>query len=108
VVLFLGSIIINGQTYKKALSGPDLVIGVLAYHYALLAVSVRSPFIQSNHPKLLIIDEPEQQKMGKSRYQQVMNLFGDLAIEFQEQIQIIIATDTSDIPNQYLDFAISI
>jgi|GEM_PF-1967521 len=100
--------IINDQSYKKALSGPDLAIGVLGYHYALLAVSVRSPSISSNHPKLLIIDEPEQQKMGKNRYQQVMRLFGDLALEFQDRIQIIIATDTSDIPEQYLDFAVSI
>jgi len=100
--------IINDQSYKKALSGPDLAIGVLGYHYALLAVSVRSPSIQSNHPKLLIIDEPEQQKMGKSRYQQVMNLFGDLALEFQDQIQIVIATDTSDIPERYLNFAVAI
>lgn len=100
--------IINDQSYKKALSGPDLALGVLGYHYALLAVSVRAPSIKSNHPKLLIIDEPEQQKMGKNRYQQVMNLFGNLALEFQDQIQIVIATDTSDIPDRYLDFAVSI
>jgi hypothetical protein len=96
---------INGQPIKKAFTGPDLAVAVLAFHYALLAMSVAPPTVVTNHPKLLIIDEPEQQKMGKERYQQVMNLFGNLAVEYQNVIQIIIATATEDVPEKFDQYA---
>jgi hypothetical protein len=97
---------INHQSYKKAVSGPDLAITVLAFHYALLAMSVKEPRVEAGHPKLLVIDEPEQQKMGKDRYRQVMKLFSELAIEHQDEVQIIIATDTRDIPTELEQYAI--
>jgi hypothetical protein len=100
--------LINRQAYKKAVTGPDLAITVLAFHYGLLAMSVAEPEVRTSHPKLLIIDEPEQQKMGKERYGQVMTLFGELAQEYTEQVQIIIATDTRDIPSAFEQHALLI
>lgn len=100
--------IINEQSYKKAVSGPDLAIAVLAFHYALLAMSVKAPHVDTGYPKLLVIDEPEQQKMGKERYRQVMKLFSELAIAHQDEIQIIIATDTRDIPAELESYAVEI
>lgn len=99
---------INEQSYKKAVSGPDLAITVLAFHYAILAMSVEDPRVQTGHPKLLVIDEPEQQKMGKDRYAQVMRLFSDLAIAHHDEIQIIIATETRDIPPELEQYATEI
>jgi hypothetical protein len=99
---------INGQPVKKAFTGPDLAVAVLGFHYALLAMSVVPPKVVTNHPKLLIIDEPEQQKMGKERYQQVMGLFGGLAMEYQNQVQIIIATATEDVPDRFEQYAIEL
>jgi len=90
--------LINDQSYKKAVTGPDLAIAVLAFHYALLAMSIAEPEVHTNHPKLLMVDEPEQQKMGKERYRQVMKLLGELALRHREQVQVIIATATMDIP----------
>lgn len=100
--------LINDQPYKKAVTGPDLVIAVLAFHYALLAMSVAEPEVRTNHPKLLMVDEPEQQKMGKERYRQVMELLGELALSHREQIQVIIATETHDIPPEFEQFAYEI
>lgn len=100
--------LINDQPYKKAVTGPDLAIAVLAFHYALLAMSVAEPKVRTNHPGLLIVDEPEQQKMGKERYQQVMNLFGNLALRYAEEIQIVVATSTRDIPPDLEQFAFEI
>jgi hypothetical protein len=99
---------INGQPIKKAFTGPDLAVAVLGFHYSLLAMSVAPPKVITNHPKLLIIDEPEQQKMGKERYQQVMGLFGRLAIEYQDLIQVIIATATEDVPDRFDQYAIEL
>lgn len=99
---------INEQSYKKAVSGPDLAITVLAFHYALLAMSVSEPSVFTNHPKFLVIDEPEQQKMGKERYGQVLKLFSELAIEYRGQVQIIIATDTRDITPELEPYAYEI
>jgi hypothetical protein len=99
---------IDGQPLKKALSGPDLVVGVLAFHYALLAMSVDPPNPNNNHPKLLIIDEPEQQKMGKERYRQILGLFADLGLKFNQTVQIIIATDNRDIPDHLAEYALEL
>lgn len=99
---------INGQPIKKAFTGPDLAVAVLGFHYSLLAMSVASPKVITNHPKLLIIDEPEQQKMGKERYQQVMGLFGSLAVEYQNQVQVIIATATEDVPDKFDQYSIEL
>lgn len=95
--------LINRQPYKIMI-GYDLVITVIAFHYALLAMGIREPKVKSGHPKLLIVDEPQQQKMGKERYLQVLNLFGQLTDENKESPQIIIATDTQDIPSNLKEF----
>jgi len=96
--------LINRQQYK-ILNGPDLAITVIGFHYALLAMGVKEPKVKSGHPKLLIIDEPQQQKMGEKRYLQVLNLIGQLAMEHNNELQIIIATDTQDIPSNLRNFA---
>jgi hypothetical protein len=99
---------INGQPYKKAVSGPDLALTVLAFHYGLAAMSVGQPHVETSFPKLLVIDEPEQQKMGKERYRQVMKLFADLAIQHADLLQIVIATETSDVPSELEEYAFSL
>ena len=96
---------IKGQDYKRVVSGPDLVITVLAFHYALLAMGVSSPKVLTNHPKLLLIDEPEQQKMGKERYQKILRLFANLGVKHKNLIQIVIATATDDIPDDLTEYA---
>ena len=99
---------INGQSYKKAVSGPDLALTVLAFHYALAASSVDESGITTNYPKLLVIDEPEQQKMGKMRYQQVMKLLSDLVQKHPNLLQIVVATEVSDIPAELEPYAYEI
>jgi ABC-type molybdenum transport system ATPase subunit/photorepair protein PhrA len=71
-------------------------------------MGIKEPKVKTGHPKLLIIDEPQQQKMGRERYLQVLNLFGKLAIENKEDIQILIATDTKDIPSNLKTFGIEL
>lgn len=88
---------INGQQYKIMI-GFDMVVTVLGFHYALLAMGVREPAVKTSHPKLLLVDEPEQQKMGKTRYHQILAQFSALGIEHSDASQIIITTDTRDIP----------
>lgn len=100
--------LVNDQSHQRALTGPDLAIGVLAFHYALLAMGVAEPKVSTNHPGLLIVDEPEQQKMGKERYKQVLELFGKLAEQYPDDVQIIIATDEKDIPAELEHYAIEI
>lgn len=99
---------INNQSYKSVMSGPDLVIAVLGFYYSLLAMSVANPQVYTNHPKLLIIDEPEQQKMGKERYHQVLHMLGQLAIEYSKYIQIVIATASEDILPEFEDYAFEV
>jgi len=99
--------LINGQSYKKMI-GYDLAITVMAFHYAILAMGVNEPKVKSGHPKLLIIDEPQQQKMGKERYLQVLNQFVQLAEENKDRVQIIVATDTKDIPANAKPYGIEI
>ncbi len=100
--------LINRQEYTRVVSGPDLAITVLAFHYALLAMSVAEPNVKTNHPKLLIIDEPEQQKMGKARYHEVLEKLGMLGIVHRDQLQVIIATATDDIPQKFEQYAFEI
>lgn len=99
---------INDQPYKNVMSGPDLVITVLGFYYSLLAMSVAEPQVYTNHPKLLVIDEPEQQKMGKERYHQILKMLGQLAIQHREQVQIVIATASEDILPEFEDYAFEI
>ncbi len=99
---------INGQAYKSVMSGPDLAIAVLGFYYSLLAMPVANPRVFTNHPKLLIIDEPEQQKMGKEKYHQVLQMFGRLALEHREHIQIVIATASEDILPEFEDYAFEV
>lgn len=96
--------LINGQDHKNLASGPDLALVVLAFHYALLATSVENPNLKTYHPKLLLIDEPEQQKMGKEKYHKVLELLADLAKKHEDKIQIIIMTSTNDITDELRPF----
>ncbi|HML39403.1 MAG TPA: AAA family ATPase [Bellilinea sp.] len=99
--------LINGQSYKIMI-GFDLVLTVLAFHYALLAMGVDEPKVRTGHPKFIIVDEPEQQKMGKDRYLAVMKLFSNLGIRYKNDLQIIIATETKDIPQDLESYAFGI
>jgi hypothetical protein len=96
--------LINKQPYKIMI-GYDLAIAVMGFHYALLAMGIKEPKVKSGHPKILIIDEPQQQKMGQERYLQVINFIGRLAIDYTDELQIIIATDTQDIPPNLMEYA---
>jgi hypothetical protein len=82
---------INGQEHYRAMTGFDLAICVLAFHYALLAMKVKSPRFDTAHPGILIVDEPQQQMMGDSHYKQIMKLFAELSQTYSERIQIIVS-----------------
>ncbi len=91
---------VNDQEYTKALSGFDLAISVLAFHYALLALRVKQTTFSTSHPGLLIVDEPQQQMMELQQYHSIMRLFAELADDCKNDIQIIIAaTDSSGFQN---------
>ena len=100
--------LIDGKSYKDVATGPNLAVSVLAFHYALLAMAVSEPKVTTNHPKLLIIDEPEQQKMPHEWAQKILELFSELAITYQDFIQVIIATRTEDIPERFFEYAVEI
>jgi hypothetical protein len=54
------------------------------------------------------VGPPEQQKMGKDRYRQVLGLLAELAIEHSNEIQLILTTDTRDIPESLEPFAMEV
>ena len=83
--------LINDQDHTKALTAYDLVICVLGFHYSLLAMKVMPPRVDTPHPSLLIIDEPEQQKMRSTQFQSVMNHLVKLAEDYDDSVQIIVA-----------------
>ena len=83
--------LINDQDHTKTLTAYDLVICVLAFHYSLLAMKVMPPTVDTPHPALLIIDEPEQQKMRSEQFQSVMDHLVRLADDYEERVQIIVA-----------------
>lgn len=93
---------INGEEHIKALIGPDLAISVLAFHYALLATKIKPPRFDTAHPGLLIVDEPEQQKMETSQYRRIMQLLVALSSEYSEEVQIIVAATDSEGFEDYL------
>ena len=82
---------INGQEHFRSMTGFDLAICVLAFHYALLALKVRPPRFDTAHPGLLLVDEPQQQMMGSSHYKRIMELFSELSQAHGEQIQIVVS-----------------
>lgn len=91
---------VNNQEYTKALSGFDLAISVLAFHYALLALKVKPPAFDTAHPGLLMVDEPQQQMMEPHQYRSIMQLLTELADAYRDDIQIIVAsTDSSGFQN---------
>ena len=83
--------LINNQAYIKALTGYDLAIAVLGFHYALLAFKVEPPEYDTAHPGLLIVDEPQQQMMEPHQYQTIMRLLMELAEKHQSSVQVIVA-----------------
>ncbi len=83
--------LINNQAYIKALTGYDLAIAVLGFHYALLALKVEPPTYDTAHPGLLIVDEPQQQMMEPYQYQTIMRLLMELVQKHQNNVQIIVA-----------------
>jgi hypothetical protein len=82
---------VNGQEHYRSMTGFDLAICVLAFHYALLAMKVTPPRFNTAHPGILIVDEPQQQMMGDAHYRQIMKLFARLSQEYNEQIQIVVS-----------------
>lgn len=82
---------INNQEHTRAMTGFDLAISVLGFHYALLAMSAQPPSFATAHPGLLIADEPRQQMMETRQYQSIMRLLVQLANEYSEEVQIIVA-----------------
>ena len=82
---------INEQEHYRAMTGFNLAISVLAFHYGLLAMKVKPPRFATAHPGILIVDEPQQQMMGDSHYQQIMKLFAELSHTYSERIQIIVS-----------------
>ncbi|KAJ1498396.1 hypothetical protein HMI54_012706 [Coelomomyces lativittatus] len=87
--------LIDGQRHTQAKTGPDLAIVVLAFHYACLAMCVGNPKYDTAHPKLLIIDEPEQQKMDASQFNRIMGQLTDLADANKDTVQVIVAVTDS-------------
>lgn len=59
--------------------GYDLTSTVIAFHYALLAMKFKEPRVDTNHPSLLIVDEPEQQRMPEETFLKIMALLKNLA-----------------------------
>lgn len=86
---------INDQEHTRAMTAFDLAISVLAFHYALLALRVKPPQFDTAHPRLLIVDEPEQQKMEPRQYQQIMQLLVDLANTYSNEVQILVAATST-------------
>jgi hypothetical protein len=93
---------INGEDHTKALAAYDLVICVLAFHYSLLAMKVEAPDFDTPHPGLLIIDEPEQQKMRHEQFQNVMRRLVSLAQDHSDAVQMIVAATTNAGLENYL------
>jgi hypothetical protein len=89
---------VNDQPYTKAMTGYDLAIAVLAFHYALLALKVSPPRFRTSHPGLLIVDEPHQQNMESHQYLRIMQQLLGLANRYSESVQVIVAaTDVTGI-----------
>ncbi|MEM7118217.1 MAG: hypothetical protein AAF614_37665 [Chloroflexota bacterium] len=100
--------LIDGKSYKDVASGPNMAVTIQAFHYSLLAMSVAKPNVSTNHPKLLLLDEPEQQKMPHEWAQKILELFAELALNHKDKLQVIIATRTEDIPKHLKKYAMTI
>jgi septal ring factor EnvC (AmiA/AmiB activator) len=93
---------INEQPHTRALTGFDLAISVLAFHYALLALRVEPPSFDTAHPGWLIIDEPQQQMMRTEQYARIMQLLIRLATDHRDATQIIVAATNIEGLEDYL------
>lgn len=93
---------VNRQDHKRALSGPDLALAVLGFHYALLALRSGTNAFDTAHPGLLIIDEPNQQVMAEIQYRSVMAMFIELSQHNPEDAQIIVAVTDFEGYEEYL------
>lgn len=87
---------INQQEFTRPMTGPDLVVTVIAFHYALLAMKVSPPSVSTSHPGLLIVDEPQQQMMSPQQYHQIMMEFIQLGLEYPDSVQIIVAATNKE------------
>jgi predicted ATPase len=83
--------LVNEQKHTRSRSGYDLASTVIAFHYALLAMKFKEPKVHTNHPGLLIVDEPEQQNMPTETYLKIMALLRNLAESHKDSIQVIVA-----------------
>lgn len=99
---FFQRLLIDRNNYKPKIEGENLYFltsasGIIrlvnAYYLALLKTSLK--FIdQTNHPRVLILDEPLQQNLDPNSYQKLTQLYLDLADEYSGQFQIIFASGT--------------
>ena len=96
--------LVNKQKYTGSMIGYDLTSTVIAFHYALLAMKFKEPRVDTNHPGLLIIDEPEQQRMPEKTFLKIMALLKNLAESYEDSIQIIVAATT--VPDGMEEFVI--
>ncbi|MDD5368956.1 MAG: hypothetical protein PHQ40_07725 [Anaerolineaceae bacterium] len=94
--------LINEQAPTKALTGFDLAISVLGFHYALLALKVEPPKYDTAHPGLLIVDEPQQQMMESHQYEAIMHLLVDLTQNHSDETQVIVAATNIEKFLEYL------
>jgi len=93
---------INNRRHTQEMTGADLVLTVLAFHYALVAMKAKAQNFDTAHPGLLIVDEPEQQKMELLQFQRVMEQFAELGDANANDIQIIVALTTATGFEQYI------
>ncbi len=96
--------LVNEQKHIKPVSGYDLTTTVVAFHYALLAMKFKEPNVDTNHPGLLIVDEPEQQRMPPETYLKIMTLLRNLAESYRNSVQIIVAATT--VPDDMKEYVI--
>lgn len=96
--------LVNKQKYTGSMIGYDLTSTVIAFHYALLAMKFKEPRVDTNHPGLLIVDEPEQQRMPEKTFLKIMALLKNLAESYKDSIQIIVAATT--IPDDMKEYVI--
>lgn len=94
--------LVNEQDYKSATSGFGISTTVIAFHFALLAMKFKEPRVDTNHPGLLIVDEPQQQRIPSKEYEKIMHLLRDFAESHKDSVQIIVAA--TDVPHDMRNF----
>jgi hypothetical protein len=87
--------VLNQRSFSSgAFSGSTLTRIVLAYHAALVQVSLEK---KGNHPAFLLLDAPKQQEIKSKHLRDFISAFHQLSKDYGDAVQLVVAAKDEDI-----------